>query len=163
MSFRTPNRLTFKLTGGGQTVAAPDDSSAAPIRALPPAPWSSTMVVVVDGRIARADAPKLCDQLTATLKDRSTDLVICDVGALVNPDIGTVDVLARLALTARRLGCQVRLRHARPRLQDLVALVGLCGAERPGAALPLEMEGESEQREHASGVQERGQPGDLTA
>jgi ABC-type transporter Mla MlaB component len=144
-------------------VAAPDDSSAAPIRALPPVPGSSTMVVVVDGRIARGDAPMLCDQLIATLAGRRTDLVICDVAALVNPDIGTVDVLARLALTARRLGCQVRLRHACPRLQDLVALVGLCGAERTGAALPLEMEGKPEQREHARGVQERGEPGDLTA
>jgi anti-anti-sigma regulatory factor len=144
-------------------VAAPDDSSATSIRALPPAPGSSMIVVVVDGRIAQADAPTLCDQLTSTLKDTDADLVVCDVDALVNPDIGTVDVLARLALTARRLGCQVRLRNARPRLKDLVALVGLCGGGSPSRNLPLELEGQAEQREHASGVEEGGQPGDLTA
>jgi hypothetical protein len=147
----------------GPTVAAPDDSSATPIRALPPAPGSNTMVVIVDGRIAEADAPSLCEQLTQLLNDSDADLVVCDVDALVNPDIGTVDVLARLALTARRLGCRVQLRHARRRLKDLVALVGLCGAGSPSENLPLELEGQAEQREHASGVQERGQPGDLTA
>jgi ABC-type transporter Mla MlaB component len=144
-------------------VAAPDDCSATPIRALPCAPGSSTMVVIVDGRIARDDAPDLCAKLTELLNNSDAERVVCDVGALVNPDIGTVDVLARLALTARRLGCQVQLRHARPRLQNLVGLVGLCGAGSPSERLPLEVEGQAEQWEHASGVEERGQPGDLPA
>lgn len=144
-------------------VAAADDSSATPLRALPTAPGSSTIVFVVNGRIDRADAPTLCEHLSTVLEGRDANLVVCDVGALVNPDIGTVDVLARLALTARRLGCQLRLRHPSRRLTDLVALVGLCSSGRPAGKLPLELEGQPEQREHARGVEERGEPGDLTA
>lgn len=52
-------------------------------------------------------------------------MVRCDVGAVVHPDIIMVNALARLQLTARRYGCQVRLRHACGELRDLLALTGL--------------------------------------
>jgi hypothetical protein len=41
------------------------------------------------------------------------------------PDLGTVEQLARLQLAARRLGCAVRVRDARPELCDLLDLCGL--------------------------------------
>jgi ABC-type transporter Mla MlaB component len=53
------------------------------------------------------------------------DVVRCDVAAVVHPDIVLIDALARLQLTARRFGCQVRLRHACGELRDLLALMGL--------------------------------------
>jgi len=40
-------------------------------------------------------------------------------------DLGIVDQLAHLQLGARRLGCSVRLRDARPELTSLLDLVGL--------------------------------------
>jgi hypothetical protein len=53
---------------------------------------------------------------------RST--IVCDVGCLP-PDVAAIDTLARLQLTARRLGLEVRLRHASSELQDLLAFAGL--------------------------------------
>lgn len=41
------------------------------------------------------------------------------------PDLATVDHLARLALTARRLGCSIRLRHVDRGLAELMDLAGL--------------------------------------
>ncbi|HEV3352556.1 MAG TPA: hypothetical protein VG076_06510 [Acidimicrobiales bacterium] len=40
-------------------------------------------------------------------------------------DMGVVDQLARLQLEARRLGCQIRLRHACAELVELIRLSGL--------------------------------------
>ena len=53
---------------------------------------------------------------------RST--IVCDAGAFP-PDVATIDTLARLQLTARRLGLELRLRHASSDLQDLIAFAGL--------------------------------------
>jgi ABC-type transporter Mla MlaB component len=141
-------------------VGASDESPTAPVRALAPVPGSNALVFVVSGPIARASIPALCARLRALLEGSDAELVVCDVGALVDPDIGTVDALARLALTARRLGRRVRLRDPSARLQELVGLVGLCGAGRDDAALPLEPEGQPEQREQASGVEKRVEGGD---
>jgi len=52
-------------------------------------------------------------------------MVVCDVGDLIDPDACTVNALARLALTSRRLGCVISLAGASPRLVELVALCGL--------------------------------------
>ena len=53
---------------------------------------------------------------------RST--IVCDVGSLP-PDAGAIDTLARLQLTARRLGLELRLRHASNDLRDLLDFAGL--------------------------------------
>jgi hypothetical protein len=55
--------------------------------------------------------------------------IVCDVGALP-PDATAIDTLARLQLTARRLGLEVRLRHASGELQDLLAFAGLADVLR---------------------------------
>ena len=68
--------------------------------------------------------------------------VACDVGALAEPDVVTIDGLARLQLTAKRLGYRVELQRACGELEDLLVLTGL------GDVLPC-----AEQREDASGVE----------
>jgi ABC-type transporter Mla MlaB component len=49
-------------------------------------------------------------------------------------DLGLIDELARLQLTARRLGCSIRLEQVDPQLRDLLVLSGL--AEIVGADPP---------------------------
>jgi hypothetical protein len=44
-------------------------------------------------------------------------------------DLADVDVVARLLLAARRLGCGVRLVAASDELLELLELAGLCGRE----------------------------------
>jgi hypothetical protein len=53
---------------------------------------------------------------------RST--IVCDVARLT-PDAAAIDTLARLQLNARRLGLELRLRHASSELQDLLDFAGL--------------------------------------
>jgi ABC-type transporter Mla MlaB component len=55
----------------------------------------------------------------------NAEVVVCDVAALDDPDVGTVNALVRLQLTARRAGLSIRLRNASPELQALLALLGL--------------------------------------
>jgi hypothetical protein len=66
--------------------------------------------------------------------------IVCDVGALA-PGLAAVDALARLQLTARRLGCEIRLRDASVDLQDLLDFVGLRDV------LCVEAGGQAEERE----------------
>lgn len=73
--------------------------------------------------------------------------IVCDVGALP-PDAVVVDTLARLQLAARRLGLEIRLRHASGELQELLVLVGLRDVLR------VETRGQAEQREQRLGVEE---------
>jgi anti-anti-sigma regulatory factor len=63
-------------------------------------------------------------------------------------DIGTVDVLARLQLAARRSGLELRLRHVSPELHELIAFVGLA------EVLGVEPRGQAEEREQRLGVEE---------
>jgi anti-anti-sigma regulatory factor len=74
--------------------------------------------------------------------------LVCDVGAITDPDAATVDALARFQLVARRAGRQVRLAHVSPELRGLLAFMGL---ER---VLPVEPERQAEAREHRLGVEE---------
>jgi hypothetical protein len=67
--------------------------------------------------------------------------IVCDVGALVAPDLGTIDALARMQLGARRVAHEIRLRNASSELRQLLAFAGL------DEVLPLELEGQTEERE----------------
>jgi hypothetical protein len=51
--------------------------------------------------------------------------IACDVSSLVEPDQRALDSLARLQLTARRLGRTIQLHHASRALIDLIDLAGL--------------------------------------
>jgi ABC-type transporter Mla MlaB component len=104
-----------------------------------PHPEPSTIVLVMTGPITRADVPILCDRIRVLLEGSDADLVICDMGVLVKPDAATIEVLARLQLTARRLRRQVQVLDACGELRDLLALTGLsdvvppCGELTPRA------------------------------
>jgi hypothetical protein len=80
-----------------------------------------------------------------TARRRST--IVCDVGAIA-PDVHAIDALARLQLAARRLGMEVRLRHASSELQELVGFAGLRDVLR------VETGGQAEQREERRRVEE---------
>ena len=86
---------------------------------------SRTIVLAIGGRLDRADIPGLCEHARILVECSGAGLVTCDVGGLDDADAVTVDALARLVLTVRRLGREVRLRDPSLELQDLLALVGL--------------------------------------
>ena len=83
-----------------------------------------TIAFPVEGPIARADLPGLCERVCALLETSGADIALCDVNG-IEPDGMTVDALARLQLAARRHGCEVRLRHASSELLELLAFMGL--------------------------------------
>jgi anti-anti-sigma regulatory factor len=120
-------------------------------------------VFVVGPSACRADVPVLAERLAAIVRDTPADVVICDVRAIVRPDAGTIDVLARLRLTARRLGCDMRLYGVHPRLRDLLLLTGLSEVLPVLSVELVEVGREPEEREDALDVQERVDPGDLVS
>jgi ABC-type transporter Mla MlaB component len=106
-------------------LAAPDPPFLKPLESLRPPSGPRTIVVDVSGPIARAAVPDLCEHLRLRLAKGDVDLVTCEVGGLVNPDVTAVGALARLQLTARRSGRTIRLRNAQVELCDLLTLTGL--------------------------------------
>jgi anti-anti-sigma regulatory factor len=94
------------------------------------------------------------------LEGRGAQLIVCDVSAVIDPDAATIDALARVQLTARRLGGDVRLRNACDQLRDLVTFVGLADVVPVGAAIRLEPRRQAEEREQARGVEEEADPDD---
>lgn len=115
--------------------------------ALRPPPGPRTVVLVVGGPIARGAVRGLCEQVRRLLATRGADLITCDVAALAPADATAVDALARLQLTARRLGRAIRLRDATDELRDLLTLTGLRDALPLCAGLRAQMHGELEQGE----------------
>ena len=118
------------------------------------------IVVAVNGVIGRGDIRRLCRRVRVLLEESGAEFIACDVSAVAEPDACTVDALARLSLTARRLGREVRLVHAGRDLQELVSLMGL---HEVLPVLQLEPRGQAEQGEERGGVEEETDPGDLTA
>jgi hypothetical protein len=101
-----------------------------------------------------------CEGVRALLEAADVELVVCDVGRVSHPDLGTVDALARLQLTARRCGRQVLLRRARLELEGLLALTGLSDVL---SSLSVEPRGQAEQGEPPRGLEEERDPGDPIA
>ena len=85
---------------------------------------TSTIVFAIDGPIARADLPGLCDRVCELLQRSRPEVALCDVRG-IDVDAVTVEALARLQLAARRHGCTVRLQNASSELLELVAFMGL--------------------------------------
>jgi ABC-type transporter Mla MlaB component len=137
--------------------ASEGPASSVPNEPRPP-PEPSANIVVIEGPIARAEIPALCERVRASLEASHPGPVDCDVGTM-DPDAMTVEVMARLQLTARRLGRPVRFTDAPPALQDLVCLLGL-DEVLPCRASGLEPSGQAEEREQARGIQEERDPGD---
>jgi hypothetical protein len=118
---------------------------------VPPPPHP---VWVISGPLASGDAEHLCDELRWVLAGSPAAVVVCDVGGL-KADIVTVDALARLQLTARRLGRRIELRGGTPELARLLAFVGLADVLGLGGLF-----GQPEEGEQPRGVEERVDRGD---
>jgi ABC-type transporter Mla MlaB component len=121
---------------------------------------SRTIVLVLGGSIDRRDIPVLCERAAELIAVRDADLVVCDVAGIGPVDAVAVDALARLQLTARRLGRRVWLRDACGELRDLLAFVGLGEVLRCGPASAVEPRWQAEEREQALRVEEETDPGD---
>ncbi|MFE3850469.1 STAS domain-containing protein [Streptomyces griseorubiginosus] len=107
-------------------------------------------VLVLTGPVTRDEVTGLSDEVGALLRTTRAGVVVCDVAGLGPPGLGAVDLLARLQLAARRAGGRIRLRDPDPALHALLDLVGL----------RFEVEGQTEQREPALGVEEEVEPGE---
>lgn len=136
----------------------------------------SAPVFVVSPAAGREDVPVLSEHLAAIVRDSPADIVICDVRGITAPNAGTIDVLARLQLMARRLGCDLRLYGAHPRLRGLLLLTGLSevlpllpdpppdGQGPAGELAGRDLVGvwrQAEEGEEPVDVEERVEPGDL--
>lgn len=86
-----------------------------------------TAVLAFGPALEVADVPSLCERFQVLVQDTGAAAVVCDVSEVSRPDLTTVQALARLRLTAGRLGCDLRLRGANHRLVELIALLGLGG------------------------------------
>jgi hypothetical protein len=101
-----------------------------------PAPNTSSIVFAIGEPVARADIPHLCEALRTLVADSGAEIVTCDVRAL-RPDAVTVEALARLQLTAVRLGSKVRLEHVSPELCELIDFMGLRAPMSSGSTRTL--------------------------
>jgi hypothetical protein len=115
-------------------------------------PW-----LKVPAPIGLADVPALCERAELVLKAGPRAPLDCDVGDVDSPNLVTIEALARVELTAMRLGGDIRLSGASVELLELLALCGL------PIELALEAEGQPEQREEAGRVEEERDPGDPVA
>jgi anti-anti-sigma regulatory factor len=109
--------------------------------------------LVVSGPLTAAELGALCERVLALDRD-PPEAVICDVGGLLHPDAGAIDALARLVLSARRAGHELRLRDPSPALCELIDLCGLA------AVLRVEVRRQTEEREQPLRVEERVEMGD---
>jgi ABC-type transporter Mla MlaB component len=138
-------------------LAAPDESPPTPFPADMP---SALIRLGTSGRIDRADIPGLCERARFLLADDAPDQLVCDVAAILAPDAVTVDALARLQLTARRLGRQLLVEHASAELRGLLAFMGLSDAVPLSERSGLEAGRETEEREQRGRVEEERDPAD---
>jgi hypothetical protein len=108
--------------------------------------------------VSRTDVTAACARVHALAGGGGVDVIACDVSELA-AEVRAVDVLARLALVARRLGCPLKVQRASPELRDLVELCGLSdalGVVRRNGRQP-------EEREQPVDVEERVDPDDAPA
>jgi ABC-type transporter Mla MlaB component len=129
---------------------------------VPPCrPPPEPAVFAIGPLVDRADIPALCETLAAMLQGSGAAAVSCDVGAVTAADAVTVEALARLKLTAQRLGCELTVGRASERLRALIAFAGLAGVLPATRRVSFEVRRQAEEREEAIGVEERVEPPDL--
>jgi ABC-type transporter Mla MlaB component len=143
-------------------LAAPKESPT-PLLVLRPCAEPGTILLVIGGPVSRAGIPELCERVRSLLNEQAGDVVVCDVGVLVDPDAVTVEALARLQLTAGRLGRQIWLHRACRRLQELLTLMGLSDVVPLAPGSPIEARGQAEERKPAGRIEKEGDPGDPIA
>ena len=88
-----------------------------------------------------------CRRVTQTL-------ILCDVGAVVDPDVAAVEALARLRVATRRLGRRMHVQNASADFEALLAFMGLGDVLPVRVDLRLEVVRQTEEREERLGVEE---------
>jgi ABC-type transporter Mla MlaB component len=111
---------------------------------------------------SRHEVGWMCERIRALLGSGRADRVVCDVTALRDPDAGTVEALARMQLSARRMDGRVELRGACNELRDLLRLSGLTDV-LPCEELSLETRRQTEEGEEPGGIEEERDPADPVA
>ncbi|MEU5271110.1 STAS domain-containing protein [Streptomyces hygroscopicus] len=149
-------------------MAGPEpENPPAPSPAMPSPPAPFPPALVLSQPVTRAEVERLCRRLSGLVGGPGPGSVAVDVGGVRRPDLAVVEALARLRLTARRLGCGIQLLNAGGELRRLLAWTGLdeaLTAPAPSGRSPgPEPRGEAEQREEALGVQEGVEPRDPAA
>jgi hypothetical protein len=114
----------------------------------------SSIVLVFGGPVTRGDVPGLCDNVCALLRASDAELILCDVGAVVDPDVAAVEALARLRIATSRLGRRLHVRNASPDFEALLAFMGLGDVLPVRADLRLEVVRQTEEREERLGIEE---------
>ena len=114
----------------------------------------SSIVLVFGGPVTRGDVPGLCDSVCALLQASDADLILCDVGAVVDPDVAAVEALARLRVATRRLGRRMHVQNASVDFEALLAFMGLGDVLPVRVDLRLEVVRQTEEREERLGVEE---------
>jgi len=149
-------------------VVAPEESPT-PSGLTPAADYStsprkaSRNELDVGGNVAPADIPVLCERARGLLETGDVDRLICDVGGVADPDAVTIDALARLQLTARRLGREIGLRHASRELSELLDFAGLTEVIPLSPRSRIDARRQAEQREEGRRVKEERDPADPIA
>ncbi|MGW6566040.1 STAS domain-containing protein [Streptomyces sp. NPDC054975] len=82
---------------------------------------SQPLVLTLAARATPEEVARLC----ALLEEAAPTDVVCDVGGLAHADLAAVNALARLRLTAGRVGHRLRFRGTGSELRLLLDLVGL--------------------------------------
>jgi anti-anti-sigma regulatory factor len=96
---------------------------------------------------SRANIPIVCADLAEWLRGRGAGVICCDVADVEPPDIVTVEMLARLCMTARRHDSVLVVCGAGERLLQLINLLGL-------DELLLQVGSQCEEREPVDGAEE---------
>jgi ABC-type transporter Mla MlaB component len=84
-----------------------------------------SVVLVIHGVVTPEAVAGLCARVRSLLGDPGIELVTCDLSGVADPDAAALEALARMQLTARRMGRSIRLAHVRPEMRALLALAGL--------------------------------------
>lgn len=84
-------------------------------------------VLAIGGRIGAPEIADLCARVQKAFARSHVTTVIVDVGGVIDPDIATLDALARLHLTATRMGRRLKVRHTCRQIEELAAFGGLDG------------------------------------
>ena len=119
------------------------------------------VVLCLHGSLSDEELAGLCTRVDALVRlgcgrigDSGADhRLVCDLTGLDTVDLGLIDQMARLRLTARRAGGVVTFQHAGAALKGLLALIGLDDvllAERdrgPVGRVSVECQRQAEHRE----------------
>ena len=162
-SRRAPPRQTASSRGGRVSPSRTSSRGVGPADRAPGPDQPGSIEVSLAGPITRADLPLLCASARTLLGSGGVDRLICDVGAIADPDVTAVDALARLQLTALRLGGRVCLANPSAELRDLLDLVGLTAVLGLSPPSRIEARRQAEEREVRLGVEEERHAADPTA